>query len=230
MGRATLCANGLTKNGKRIGRERWSKFAAADGHKVCPKCAEKKPVSAFGRSRATSDGCQVHCSACRSTKRPPDPRPPGFVPWSQRADSPGWVESASGCHVWMGSRTPSGYGQIRLGGRGRLVHCVRYEREIGPIPAGMQLDHFKCDNGRGGCCNPQHCRPVSARENSLRCNSVSSRNLAKTACPYGHEYTEANSYLSRDGYRRCRTCTLDGQRRSRRTGTQSPLNLDRMPR
>ncbi len=32
---------------------------------------------------------------------------------------------------------------------------------------------------------------------------------AKTHCPKGHEYTEANTYVFSDGRRRCRRCRID---------------------
>lgn len=34
-------------------------------------------------------------------------------------------------------------------------------------------------------------------------------------CANGHEMTEANTYVRRDGYQRCRACLLDSRRRWR---------------
>lgn len=135
-----------------------------------------------------------------------------FVPWnsvprSTRSLKVGWITDANGCDIWQGARGRDGYPIGTYNGHQCRITRVRYEREIGPIPEGMQLDHYVCDNGPGGCCNPFHCRPVTTRENTLRGNSVSSHNLAKTHCPRGHEYTPDNIAWSRGGTNRsCRAC------------------------
>ena len=139
--------------------------------------------------------------------------PSGFVAWSPgRKHSPGWVEDARGCHIWSGATSTNGYGQVGIGGRTQYIHRVRYEREVGPIPAGMDLDHV-CDNGSGGCCNPRHCRPVSRRENLLRGNTVTSHHLAQTHCLRGHELSGGNLYTYANGDRACRACRAAAMRR-----------------
>lgn len=77
----------------------------------------------------------------------------------------GWIVAENGCHIWQGART-GGYGAVRVNGRMLRAHRARYEREVGPIPEGLVLDHFACDNRL--CCNPAHVRPVTVRENVLR--------------------------------------------------------------
>ena len=132
-----------------------------------------------------------------------------FVPWTPgRKNSPGWITNANGCDIWQGAKGGSGYPHVRVAGRDYIVTRLRYEREIGPIPGELPLDHFVCDNGAGGCCNPFHCRPVSVRENNLRGTSFSSACAAKTHCPAGHPLSGENlikSQLAR-GHRDCRTC------------------------
>ena len=79
----------------------------------------------------------------------------------------------SGCWIWTGTRTrDGGYGQIRLPGLYapligpmRLAHRVAYELLVGPIPAGLVLDHL-CRNRR--CVNPAHLEPVTQRVNIQR--------------------------------------------------------------
>jgi len=48
----------------------------------------------------------------------------------------------SGCWLWTGYIDQKGYGVIGIGGR-RLskVHRYSYERFVGPVPDGLQLDH-----------------------------------------------------------------------------------------
>lgn len=124
----------------------------------------------------------------------------------------GWVVAENGCHLWQGARTSHGYGTVKVGGRTQHVHRVRYEREVGPIPDGMILDHFVCDNGAGGCCNPAHVRPATQRENLLRGNTVNAAHAAKAHCPQGHPLSGDNLYVQPStGKRRCRTCNRDVQ-------------------
>lgn len=96
--------------------------------------------------------------------------------------------------------TKSGYTTVR-------PSRVMYEVQVGPIPPGMELDHVK---SRGctstACCNPAHLETVTGRENKLRGDTVAARNAAKTHCPQGHLYDEANTYYSPDGSRLCRAC------------------------
>ena len=76
--------------------------------------------------------------------------------------------TASGCWEWIGTRNPKGYGKLTLSGPkrpGLLVHRVAYEHLIGPIPAGLQLDHL-CFNPP--CFNPDHLEPVTNAENMRR--------------------------------------------------------------
>ena len=139
-----------------------------------------------------------------------------FTPWRpDRTGGPGWIEDENGCHIWTGSKSSNGFGHVKVAGRQSLVHRVRYEKEVGPIPTGLHLDHYVCDNGPGGCCNPLHMRPVSPRENVLRGNSFVSRQLAQTHCKRGHELRGDNLTPAalRRGMRACRECQRQRQRR-----------------
>ena len=128
----------------------------------------------------------------------------------------GWIVAETGCHLWQGARDPKGYGRVRIDGRTLRVHRVRYAREVGPIPEGLPLDHFVCDNGPGGCCNPHHVRPATNRENVLRGTGITAANAAKTHCLRGHLFAGDNLRVDpRDGERRCRACDRLGQRRRR---------------
>lgn len=125
-----------------------------------------------------------------------------FVAWRSR----GWVVDDNGCHIWTGARTSWGYGQVRIDGKVKYVHRVRYEEEVGPIPDGLVLDHYICDNGPGGCCNPHHCRPATTRENTLRGVGPAAQNARKTHCMHGHELAGDNLYITKRGRRDCRAC------------------------
>jgi HNH endonuclease len=118
------------------------------------------------------------------------------------------IAIGDGCWEWRGAHT-LGYGSIREGGRGQLVHRIMYERLIGPIPEGTEIDHL-CRNR--GCVNPGHMEPVTKTVNILRGTCPMAINAAKTHCIRGHEFTPANTYHqpSRPAHcRRCRQCDED---------------------
>ena len=139
-----------------------------------------------------------------------------MIDWASRAM--GWVVNDRGCHIWQGWCSDNGYARVTYKQRKWLVHRLRYEDEIGPIPLDMELDHYVCDNGRGACCNPHHCRPVSRRENNLRSGNIGSVNRAKTHCLHGHELDDSNVVVSAAlrGERKCRACSYARARAQRR--------------
>lgn len=114
------------------------------------------------------------------------------------------VERTDGCWNWIGARQAGGYGRFMLSSRPTvlvLAHRFAFEQAHGPIGDDLTLDHL-CRNT--SCVKPDHLEPVTREENALR----GSRNAAKTHCDYGHEFTDANTYVapSRPGVRCCRAC------------------------
>lgn len=116
------------------------------------------------------------------------------------------IDPETGCHLWIGGRSSSGYGAIYIDGQNRGVHRVRYELERGPIPPGLHIDHL-CRNP--ACCNPAHLEPVTPRENILRSPvAPPALNAVKTHCPEGHELAGDNldSHALKHGRRACKEC------------------------
>lgn len=144
--------------------------------------------------------CPKHYSAWR---RHGDPL--GHAP---TAEERFWsrVDKTGDCWLWTGARNTAGYGHLRVNGPQAIAHRFAYELLVGPIPAGLHLDHL-CRNH--GCVNPAHLEPVTCRENLMRGEGFAAVNAAKTHCPRNHEYDLLNTYFTSDGKRMCRTCRGD---------------------
>lgn len=121
------------------------------------------------------------------------------------------------CLIFTGSLDSYGYGKIgwtpEVGGprRYRSTHRLMYERYVGCVPAGLELDHL-CR--QRDCSEVTHLEAVTRRENVLRGTTPellairNGRDL--THCPRGHEWTPENTYLRPDRAQRptrmCRAC------------------------
>lgn len=117
-----------------------------------------------------------------------------------------------GCWQWTAYKNADGYGMFSAHhGRPERAHRVAYRLFVGPIPPGLELDHL-CRNR--ACVNPAHLEPVEKRENIMRGVGRGAKNATKTHCRNGHEYTPENTYTTSRGWRACRTCTLERQRRA----------------
>lgn len=147
------------------------------------------------------------------------------------ADDPEWCRFVSklvlgDCWEWSGAHDDDGYGQFRLSANGRpgkviRTHQYTYERLVGPVPTGLELDHL-CRNH--GCANPDHLEPVTHAEN-MRRSPIQGIGLptgqaarrAITHCPQNHPYDEANTgRRPRTGHRYCRACARERMRRYNR--------------
>lgn len=125
------------------------------------------------------------------------------------------VTVAGECWVWTASLTTDGYGGFEFCGKVR-AHRFAYFVARGPVPDGLVLDH-QCHNRDesclGGesclhrrCVNPAHLEFTTARENTLRGNSIQAANAAKTHCISGHPFDAANTRVTAEGHRSCRAC------------------------
>ncbi len=119
--------------------------------------------------------------------------------------------SPNECWPWKGAPDTGGYARFKYKGRSYLAHRFVYELVVGPIPAGLELDHL-CRKPL--CVNPAHLEAVSHQENCRRGDLGGHAQRAKTHCPYGHPYDEANTYVHpSSGSRHCRICIRAGWRK-----------------
>jgi hypothetical protein len=95
--------------------------------------------------------------------------PNRYVFGHQRRSSPTeYLEQDCGyetpCWVWQRGKS-NGYGIVTRNGKNQYAHRVVYERLVGAVPPGLDLDHL-CRNT--SCVNPAHLEPVSHGENMRR--------------------------------------------------------------
>ena len=112
------------------------------------------------------------------------------------------IRESSECWWWTAASNNEGYG-LFWACRQVRAHRWAYERWIGPIQDGLQIDHL-CRNTL--CVRPSHLEAVTGRVNTLRGVGPTAQNARKTKCPQEHPLAGGNLYTDRDGWRRCRLC------------------------
>ncbi len=124
------------------------------------------------------------------------------------------VDKSGDCWLWTRStRGYRGYGRFQFDGHYVMAHRVAYILEVGPIPDGYQVDHL-CRVRH--CVRPSHLEAVTQYVNNMRSESVSAQAARQTQCIHGHYFTQANTYVTPDGRRQCRTCIADRLARHQR--------------
>ncbi len=117
------------------------------------------------------------------------------------------------CHVFRGHKGRDGYGRVGVSGKCVDVHVVAWEREVGERTEGLEIDHLCRVRA---CCNVDHLREVTHRQNMVEnSDTPSAINAKKTHCLHGHPFDDANTYLFRGRRRCCRQCNRDIKRRCR---------------
>jgi len=136
----------------------------------CERCRAAKAVSSSRRAARPSP-----CRRCKGPKL--------IGGWYCDACSPlvlvdrvanKVVVDDAGCWIFTGTKNRGGYGQVTThrhrsagsaGSTSIVAHRVMYEHFVGPVPAGLQLDHL-CSVP--SCVNPDHLEAVTASQNMHR--------------------------------------------------------------
>lgn len=129
------------------------------------------------------------------------------------------AEEENGCWRFTGGSTnQQGHGKAKVGGESWGVHRLTYTVFVGAIPPGYHLDHFKfpeCGCIGPSCCHPEHVRPATPRENTLRGSGPTAWNAARTHCSKcGLPLSGENVYVNDKG-RACKRCKVAATRRWR---------------
>ena len=113
-----------------------------------------------GRPHKSRGWCNMHY---RAWQRHGDPLG-GRRSYSSAEESfAGHTERRGECLIWTG-HLKDGYGQMRANGRLTYAHRYAREREHGPIPSGMKVDHrYHCDPA---CCEVGHLRLATDEQNA----------------------------------------------------------------
>jgi HNH endonuclease len=114
--------------------------------------------------------CPKHYQRLTKGKSPGIEQPMATAPDEDRFWSKVDRQGPDSCWPWTGGIQPrTGYGHIWWQGTTRLAHRVAYELTIGPIPAGLELDHvYKRGCRYRHCVNPAHLEPVPPAVNKQR--------------------------------------------------------------
>jgi len=125
------------------------------------------------------------------------------------------IDVTSNCWNWKAGKGAQGYGSLRVTDKYSTMikaHRMSYEFFVGKIPKDKVIDHL-CRNR--SCVNPEHLEVVSSRENTLRGETLASKEAKQTSCIRGHELKGNNLAFRTDGKRACKTCNVNYCRKYR---------------
>lgn len=135
------------------------------------------------------------------------------------------VDPDTGCWNWKLFHDRHGRARMSLtddnGETTAYAGNVSYRVAFGKVPIGLMVSS-SCRNK--SCVNPDHMSAMSHKEVMRKAAA------AKEKCPKGHPYDKENTYVSKEGYRQCKTCgkarvaerRANGRRNKQSTDTIGP--------
>lgn len=161
--------------------------------RTCSMCGVEKPLAAFVANKHVPSGKGSYCKPCKSADMLARRRAlAGAIRaediarfWSRvKKGVPGPLETP--CWIWQGApRNHEGYGQFHIAGQNLAPHTIVLMLLQG-IKGSREVfaDHL-CRVRE--CCNPDHLRLVTPKQNALENNSSPfAKNAAKKFCVRGH--------------------------------------------
>lgn len=141
---------------------------------VCAECGQEATREVAANHASRTRFCSKRCclAAARHAHAARKPKPKPWQPSiKDRLHAKLVYQPLTGCLLWTGCLGKGGYGSFRMpvaleAETGLIVaHKFVYERWVGPVPEGLELDHL-CNTP--ACCNPDHLEPVTHAENMRR--------------------------------------------------------------
>ena len=152
------------------------------------------------------------CDTITAMPRGPRPTPPETRFWR-------YVHKTQSCWLWTGGHNGR-YGFFTIDGRRATqrrdyAHRFSYELHVGPIPAGMVVNHL-CETPL--CVRPDHLEVVTYRANLLYGTNTKATQARSETCKHGHPLDKVRP----NGTRRCSTCGRDRMRAKRKGPPGAP--------
>ena len=118
------------------------------------------------------------------------------------------ITKTDSCWLWNGHINNSGY--ARFNGKNmpdRYAHRAMFYWANGYLPERPNVVGHLCEVRN--CVNPDHLVEQTQQEN------VKQYSDRVTHCPSGHEYDSKNTYIRKNGSRKCRECNRMNEQRKR---------------